>query len=147
MEEGKDLVSFEFNQVLSEIEVGQNFEEALKGILTRVDIPDLRLFISGIILQRETGGNLAELLDNLESVIRERQELRRELGAATAQAKLSGIILSLLPVFVGFFVFIVNQKYMLFFLNDPIGTKILLSCVVGQMFGIFWISKVIRIEF
>ena len=147
VEEGKDLVSSEFRQVLSEVEVGQNFEEALKGILTRVDTPDLRLFISGVILQRETGGNLAELLDNLEVVIRERQELKRELSAATAQAKLSGLILSLLPIFVGLFVFVVNRNYMLFFFNDPIGTKILLGCVVGQMFGIFWISKVVKIEF
>jgi tight adherence protein B len=146
VEDGKDVVAFEFRQVLSQVEVGQNFEDALKGMLTRVDLPELRLFISGVILQRETGGNLAELLDNLEFVIRERQQLRNELKSATAQAKFSGIILGLLPVFVGFFVFLIDQKYATFFLNEPIGHKLLGATLISQTLGILWIRKIVQID-
>ena len=147
VEESIDIVAFEFQRVLSEIGVGQNFEEALKGMLKRIDTPELRLFISAVILQRETGGNLAELLDNLEFVIRERQELKRELRAATAQARLSGTVLSLLPVFVGFFIFLINHEYMLFFVQDPFGTKLLFLCFIGQIMGILSIRKIVQIDF
>ena len=147
VEERSDIVSIEFQKVLSEVEVGQNFEEALKGMLKRIDTPDLRLFISAVILQRETGGNLAELLDNLENVIRERQELRRELKATTAQARLSGTVLSLLPVFVGIFIFLINKNYILFFFNDAVGTKLLFMCFVGQVMGVLFIRKIVQLEF
>ncbi len=147
VEENKDIVSFEFERVLSEMEVGQSFEDALKGMLKRMDTSELRLFISAVILQRETGGNLAELLDNLEAVIRERQELKRELRAATAQARLSGTVLSLLPVFVGFFIFLINRDYILFFVQDNFGTKLLFLCFVGQVLGILSIRKIVQIDF
>lgn len=147
VQENKDIVSFEFQRVLSEIEVGQNFEDALKGMLKRIDTPELRLFISAVILQRETGGNLAELLDNLETVIRERQELKRELRAATAQARLSGTVLSLLPVFVGFFIFVINHDYIMFFFDDPFGTKLLFMCIAGQILGILAIRKIVQLDF
>lgn len=144
--ESGDIIAQEFKSVLSEFGVGQNFEEALKGILTRVDTPELRLFISAVILQRETGGNLAELLDNLELVIRDRQELKRELKSSTAQARLSGMILSLLPVFVGLVLYFIHRDYVLFFFQDSIGTKLLAGAVIGQMLGIAFIQKIVHIE-
>ena len=144
--EGGDIVSEQFGLVLSELEIGRNFEEALKGILYRVDTPELRLFISAVVLQRETGGNLAELLDNLEAVIRDRQQLKRELHATTAQARFAGIVLSLLPIFVSFFVFLIHPKYILFFFQEEIGTKLITACVIGQILGILSIRKIVRIE-
>lgn len=144
--EGHDVVSVEFEKVISEMGVGQNFEDALKGMLDRMDTQDLRLFISAVVLQRETGGNLAELLEGLESVVRERQELRGELKAATAQARLSGMVLSCLPIFVGFFVFAINPDYILFFFRDETGNKLFMSCVTGQILGIFSIHKIVRME-
>ena len=144
--EGKDIVSIEFEKVLSEVEVGQSFEEALKGILLRIDTQELRLFVSAVILQRETGGNLAEILDNLEDVIRDRQELKRELKAATAQARLSGIVLSLLPIFVGLMVLMIHPDYILFFFKDNLGTKLLFFSIVGQCLGILTIQKIVKIQ-
>ncbi|MBI4358331.1 MAG: type II secretion system F family protein [Candidatus Omnitrophica bacterium] len=144
--EGGDIVAGEFSQVLSEFEIGKNFEEALKGILNRVDIPELRLFISAVVLQRETGGNLAELLDNLESVIRDRMQLRRELKAATAQARFSGVVLSLLPIFVGIFIMIIHPDYVLFFVRESIGTKLLMGCFLGQVLGFLSIQRIVHIE-
>jgi len=144
--EGGDIVSHEFGQVLSELEIGRSFEDALKGILYRVDTPELRLFISAVVLQRETGGNLAELLDNLEAVIRDRQQLKRELHATTAQARLAGVVLSLLPVFVSFFVFLIHPNYILFFVREPVGIKLFIACIMGQILGVLSIRKIVRIE-
>ena len=144
--EGRDILSVEFEKVLSSIEVGQNFEGALKGILSHVDTPELRLFISAVVLQRETGGNLAELLDNLEGMIRDRQEMRRELSAATAQARFSGLILGLLPIFVAALVFMIQPDYVLFFFKDNLGRKLLEASVIGYVLGILTIQKIVHIE-
>ncbi len=146
VEGGETILASEFSQILYELEVGKNFEEALKNILNRIDTPDLRLFISAVILQRETGGNLAELLDNLEGVIRDRQQLKRELKAATAQARFSGIVLSLLPIFVGFFVYLVHPDYILFFFRESIGVKLLIGCGIGQVLGLLSVQKIVNIE-
>lgn len=144
--EKADIVSEEFQKVLSEMEVGQNFEDALKGILNQVDTPELRLFVSAVVLQRETGGNLAELLDNLEAMIRERQELKGELRAATAQARFSGLILGLLPIFVGVIVFMIHPDYILFFFRDSTGTKLLALAMVMQVLGVLAVQKIVHIE-
>ncbi len=146
VEEGETIIAHEFSQVLYELEVGKNFEEALKSILDRIDTPDLRLFISAVILQRETGGNLAELLDGLEGVIRDRQQLQRELKATTSQARFSGMVLSLLPIFVGFFVYLVHPDYILFFFRESIGEKLLIGCGIGQILGLFSVQKIVNIE-
>ena len=146
VEDLKTIVAQEFKNVLAEMEVGQNFEEALKKMLERVDTPELRLFISSVIIQRESGGNLAELLDNLETTIRERFALQRELRAATAQAKLSGLVLSLLPIFVGFLIYLVHRDYILFFFQDPLGKQLLWLCIAGQVLGFFVIRQIIHIR-
>ena len=146
VQETGDIISEEFKCILSEFEVGQNFEEALKGVLSRVDTPELRLFISAVVLQRETGGNLAVLLDNLELMIRDRQELKRELASVSGQAKLSGIILSLLPVAVALIIFNLTPQHVLFFFKDPLGSKILTMTAGWYLIGIFIMRKMVHIE-
>lgn len=146
VEDSNNIVGEEFRKVLAEIEVGQSFESALQKMLMRIDTADLRLFIASVTIQRESGGNLAELLDNLEATIRDRFALQNELMAASAQAKLSGIILSLLPIFVGTFVFIINRKYILFFFQDPVGQKLFWMCLAGQIMGMLLVRKIVRIQ-
>ncbi len=146
VEDSGTIISDEFRKVLTEMEIGQGFEVALQKMLERIDTPDLRLFIASVTIQRESGGNLAELLDNLEGTIRERFELQKELEAATSQAKLSGTVLSLLPVFVGFFVFLINHDYILFLFQDPAGKKLLWFSFTGQCLGIFTIFKIVHID-
>ncbi|MBI4115840.1 MAG: type II secretion system F family protein [Candidatus Omnitrophica bacterium] len=143
---GTGVVVDEFRKVRAEMELGQSFEEALKKMIERVDTTELRLFICSVIIQRESGGNLAELLDNLESTIRQRFELQRELQSATAQARLSGIVLSFLPVFVGFFVYFIHPDYVLFLFNDPVGIRLFWMCVAGQIMGVFTIKKIVDIK-
>lgn len=141
-----NIVGYELKKVITEMEVGQSFEVSLKKMLGHIDTPDLRLFIASVTIQRESGGNLAELLDHLEATIRERFQLQRELGAASAQARLSGIILSLLPIFVGFFVYLVHPDYMMFLFEDEVGRKLLWISVTGQTLGILCIRKIVKIE-
>lgn len=145
-EESGSLIADEFRIVLAEMEVGQSFETALQKMLNRIDTPDLRLFITSVTIQRESGGNLAEILDNLESTIRERFALQRELEAATSQAKLSGIVLSFLPLFVGLFVFFIHRNYILFFFHDPIGIKLFWCSAIGQLMGVMTIKKIVSIQ-
>ena len=140
------IVSEEFKHVVAQMEVGQSFEDSLKKMLERIDTPELRLFISSVLLQRESGGNLAILLDNLESTIRARFELQRELGAASAQGKLSGMVLSFLPLFVGVFVFMIHREYTLFFFQDPVGKQLLALSITGQVMGMWTIRKLVRID-
>jgi tight adherence protein B len=145
-EDAGNIVSDEFRLLLSELEVGQSFEAALQRMLERIDTPDLRLFIASVIIQRESGGNLADLLDNLEATIQERFALERELAAATAQARLSGIVLSLLPVFVGAAVFFIHRDYIMFFFQDPVGKHVFKACVIGQLLGIWSMRRIVSIQ-
>lgn len=145
-EDAGTLLAREFRHVLSEVAVGQGFEEAMKNMSNRMDTPELRLFVASVILQKESGGNLAQLLDNLEATIRERFDLQRELDAATSQARLSGLVLGLLPVFVGFFVFLIHRDYILFLFQDDLGKKLLWLSIAGQTAGLLSIRKIIHIE-
>ena len=145
-EDSGNLVAEEFGKVLAEIELGQSFEEALKRMLERIDTPELRLFISAVMIQKESGGNLTELLDNLETTIRERLQLQRELDAATSQARFSGTILSFLPLVVGVFVFCIHRNYILFLFEDPVGKKLLWMSVAGQIMGFITIHKIVHIR-
>ena len=145
-EDSGNLVAEEFGKVIAEIELGQSFEEALKRMLQRIDTPELRLFISGVMIQKESGGNLTELLDNLETTIRERLQLQRELDAATSQARFSGMILSFLPIVVGCFVFLIHRNYILFLFQDPVGKNLLWMSVAGQIMGFISIHKIVHIR-
>jgi tight adherence protein B len=145
-EDAPSVIVETFREVLAEMEVGQSFEEALKKMLERVDTAELRLFVSSVIIQRESGGNLAELLDNLEATIRERFELQRELISATAQARFSGLILSLLPIFVGGIVYLINKPYMMTLFEDPAGKQLLTIAVCMQLLGFFVIYKIVNIK-
>ena len=146
LENQNTVASKEFQWVRDQLEVGVSFEAALEQMLGRIDTPDLRLFIASVKVQRESGGNLAELLDNLEASIRERTALRHELAAATGQAKLSGIILSLLPIFVAVFIYFVNRDYILFFFRDPAGKSLLGVCLTGQILGVWLIRKIVAVD-
>ena len=146
IEEADSLIAGEFRLVLAEMEVGQNFEVALQKMIERIDTPDLRLFIASVTIQRESGGNLAEILDNLELTIRDRFALQKELEAATAQAKLSGLVISLLPIFVGIFIFFIHREYILFFFQDPMGKNLFWCAMIGQVMGMLTIKKIVSIQ-
>lgn len=145
-DESSEPVSGEFRQVFEEQRFGLPFEDSMYGIADRVPLVDVRILITAILIQREVGGNLAEVLDNLSSVIRERFKIRRQLRVITAQGRLSGYILAALPIAVGLAIFAINRPYVMILFQHPVGKLLALTAVVLQILGYLWIRKIVDIE-
>jgi tight adherence protein B len=102
--------------------------------------------VTAVMIQRETGGNLAEIIDKIAYVIRERFRIQGQLKIHTAQARLTGIVLSFLPIAVAFILFLMNPGYMTPLWTDPMGRSMVFAAVVMQITGMFVIRKIIRIK-
>jgi tight adherence protein B len=145
-DESRDPVKSEFRQLFEEQRFGLPFEDSMYGMADRVPIVDVRILITAILIQREVGGNLAEVLDNLSSVIRERFKIRRQLRVITAQGRLSGYILAALPIAVGLAIFLINRPYVMILFQHPVGKLLAVSAVFLQILGYLWIRKIVDIE-
>jgi len=141
-----DPVGSEFDKTLDEINFGIGIPEALKGLSNRVDCPDLKFFIISVIIQRETGGNLAEILDNISYLIRERFKLYGRIRVLAAQGKLSAAILIILPFFVAIGLSLVNPKYTATLSTDPIGRILVIFALIMMIFGVFVMRRMIAIK-
>ncbi len=139
-------VAVEFKKALIEMQLGLNLNEALTHLQRRVSVPDLNLFISAVLLQRETGGNLSEFLDRLELTIRERFKMRRELKSLTAPSKISGWILGALPIGLMFSLFILNSNYIKILFQEPIGVKMCFLAGGLQIIGLVLIRMITNIK-
>ncbi|HZE74618.1 MAG TPA: type II secretion system F family protein, partial [Gemmatimonadales bacterium] len=104
------------------------------------------ILVTAILIQREVGGNLAEVLDNLASVIRARFTIRRQLKVYTAQGRFTGYTLALLPVIVGFAIYFINPPYMLLLFHHPMGKLMVGVAAVMQVIGYIWIRRIVDIE-
>jgi tight adherence protein B len=145
-EESPEPVAGEFRRVFEEQRFGMPFEEAVLGLTDRVALIDVRILVTAILVQRDVGGNLAEVLDKIAYVIRERFKIKRQLNVYTAQGRFSGIVLALMPVAVGGALFFINREYMLTLFLDPIARYFLVLAVILQILGYFWIRKIVDIE-
>jgi len=139
-------ISEEFNRTIRENRLGKPMEEALTNLSERTDNEDLDMFVTALIIQRQVGGNLAEVLDNIAHTIRERVRIKGEIKTLTAQGKLSAVIICLLPVAIAAFISIVNPEYMAPLIQDPIGLIVLILAVMLLIVGVFLISKIVNIE-
>ncbi|MCL5960269.1 MAG: type II secretion system F family protein [Chloroflexi bacterium] len=111
--EAPEPTSEEFSRVVKEVNLGLSPEEALAHLVNRIESDDLDLMVSAINVQHEVGGNLAQILDTIASTIRERVRVKGEIKSLTSQQTLSGYVISLLPVGLGFILFLLNSKYMM----------------------------------
>jgi tight adherence protein B len=145
-DETTEPISSEFRRTHEENRFGLPFEDALLAFADRVSIVDVRILITAILIQREVGGNLAEVLDNLANVIRVRFTIRRQLRVYTAQGRFSGYVLGILPIAVGAAIYHLNPSYMTLLFTDPVGKLMLLLAVVFQIIGFLWIRKIVDIE-
>lgn len=136
----------EFRRVFDEQNLGLPQREALLNLADRVPLPDLRFLIAAILIQRETGGNLVEVLDKTAAVLRDRMRLQRQIRVFTAQGRLTGWILTLLPVIMFFLLSAVNPAYMNNLVSDPLGVKIMIVGAVLMLVGGLIIRKIIRIK-
>jgi tight adherence protein B len=146
-EESPEPVASEFRAVFEEQRFGLPFEDALLGLGDRINLPDVRILITAILVQREVGGNLAETLENVGNTMRARFTIRRQVKVYTVQGRMSGYILAALPVLVGLFIFLVNRDYINVLFTHPIGKALLGLAIVLQFVGYLWIRKIVAVEY
>lgn len=139
-------LSDEFSLLMREIKLGATTEEALNHLGERVPSPDLELMITAVLIQRQLGGNLAEILDNISHTIRERVRIQGEVKTLTAQGRISGIIIGLLPVAVIAFLFIVNPGYISLLFTHPWGRVMIAYGVVSELVGLMLIQRIVKVE-
>jgi tight adherence protein B len=145
-EEFGDPLGPEFEETLDEINFGVSVSEALTNLAKRVDCADVRFFVVSVILQRETGGNLAEIIENLAHLIRQRFKFRGKLRVLTAEGRLSATILLILP-FVLFLAFLVlSPEYVAYLISDPIGRFMAGIGAFLMFIGVLMIKRIIKVE-
>jgi tight adherence protein B len=145
-QEMPDPIGPEFSKVFEEQNLGIPLRQALIGMTDRVDILDVKFFVTAILIQRETGGNLAEIIDKIAYVIRERFRVQGQLKIFTAQARMSGLILSLLPIGVAVLIGILNPEYLKPLWFERTGKIMIAVAVTLQILGMLAIRKIIRIK-
>jgi tight adherence protein B len=144
--EFRDPLAAELRRAFEEQNLGQPLDIVLRKLSQRVPSMDVQFFVSAVLLQKRTGGNLAELLDKLAHIIRERFKLRARIRAVSAQGLMSGRILSAIPVGVGVLMFVVNPSYARFFIDDPMGHELAAAALGLQLMGYMIIKKIVTIE-
>lgn len=140
-------LSTEFSRLLREIKLGATTEDALQNMLERVASRDLELLITAVKIQRQVGGNLAEILDNIGETIRERIRLKNEIKTLTAQGRISGLLIGLLPVLIIAAVAVINPDYILTLIVHPVGPLLLLWAVCSEFVGIILIRRIVSIDY
>jgi tight adherence protein B len=140
-EESLDPVKKEFKKLLEELSLGSTTETALHNLGERVPIIDLKFFITGLILQRQTGANMVEVLENLAVLIRERLNLNEKLKAGTAQQRFSAAIFCSVPIFMGAIYAFLKPEYFRLLLEDETGNMILTYAIISEIIGILILRK------
>jgi len=136
----------EFRATYEEVNFGVPMNEALQNLAARVPLTDLRYLVIAVLIQRESGGNLAELLGNVSRMTRARLKLLAHVRVQSAEGRLSAWILSVLPLAVLALMSVANPRYVDVLLNDPVGVRLSWYAVSGCVAGILWMRKVVRIR-
>jgi len=136
----------EFRKTFDEQNFGLPLKDALANLTLRVPILDVRFFSTAVLIQRETGGNLSEILENLAHVVRERFKILRQVRVYTAHGRLTGYVLLALPAFLSIALAFINPEHMQLLFRERIGHMLLSAAAVMQTVGYFWIKQVVKIE-
>jgi tight adherence protein B len=145
-QESPEPLGGEFRICFEEQNYGLELRTAMENLVERVPLQDLRIVATAILIQKESGGNLAEVLDKAAELIRDRFRLRRQVRVHTAQGRLTGMILSILPVVLGFLLYLVNPDTMRLLWTNPIGLKLLYGTVTMVIVGGLIIRKIVNME-
>jgi len=141
-----DPIGYEFRTCFEEQNYGLELKTALDNLINRVPLQDLRIFATAIIIQKESGGNLAEVLDKTSHVIRERFRLKRQVGVHTAQGRMTGWVLTLLPMVLGLLLYLVNPEMMSILWKNPLGVKLLWAAGILIVIGGLIIRKIVNMD-
>jgi tight adherence protein B len=145
-DEMEDPVGPEFRKTFDEQNFGLPLKDALENLTTRMPSLDVRFFATAVMIQRETGGNLSEILENLGHVVRERFKILRQVRVHTAHGRLTGYVLLALPAFLAVALSFINPDHMNLLFRERMGHMLLIAAVVMQTIGYFWIRQVVKIE-
>jgi tight adherence protein B len=144
--EFQEPLAGEFRRTFDEHNLGMPLDQALLKLAKRVPLLDVHFFVSAVLLQKRTGGNLAEILDKLAYVIRERFKLRGKIKAISAHGRMTGMALTLIPMGVALMMFWVNPAYVTFFIEDEVGNIMMGVAIALQIVGYLIIRKIVTIE-
>jgi tight adherence protein B len=145
-DESPDPVGKEFAIVFEENRLGLDMKEALRKLGERVDSIEVNLFVTAVIMHRETGGNLAEILEGTAFVIRDRFRILGDVRSLTAQSRLSGLILTVLPIAIAALILVVAPDYLREFVADPVGRTLVVSAIVMQIVGFLAMRRIVNIK-
>ena len=145
-EECDQPIRGELRQAFEEQRLGLPMDDSLVGIADRVDLIDVRIFVTAVMIQREVGGNLAEVLDNLSAMIRERFKLRGKLRTLAAEGVMSMWVMLVLPPAMTGIMLLINREYIMTLFREPAGKAVVLACLAMQTLGYFWMRRIIQIK-
>jgi tight adherence protein B len=145
-DEMPEPVGPEFRKTFDEQNFGLPLKDALENLCVRIPLLDVRFFSTAVLIQRETGGNLSEILDNLAHVVRERFKILRQVRVYTAHGRLTGYVLLGLPAFLSVALMFINPEHMNLLFRERMGQMMLMAAIVMQFIGFLWIKKIVKIE-
>jgi tight adherence protein B len=145
-EEMPQPIAYEFSLAYEQQNLGIPIEQALKGMLTRMPNLDLKFFVTAVAIQRQTGGDLAEILDKIGHVVRERFKILGMVQALTGEGRLSGVVLMAMPICIFLAVFSINPDYVMLLFTTDLGKKMVAVGIVMQILGAIVINKIIDIK-
>jgi tight adherence protein B len=144
--EGTEPIAGEFRKVLIETRLGLSLETALQGVADRFQSKDFDWVVMAINIQRQVGGNLAELLNTVAATMREREYVRRQVSALAAEGKLSAMVLGGLPPVFLLYLVLANRNYVMVLFTRPLGILMLVGGATILSVGIFWMSRIVKVE-
>lgn len=140
-------ISQEFTRVLREIQYGYTMEKALNNMVKRVGSNDLLLTVSAINIQHKTGGNLSDILESISATIKDRQKVKKDIRVLTATGRISGIIIGLLPIFIGVALLIINPDYVKLFFHTELGILMLVVAAIMETIGYLFVKKIVTVKY
>lgn len=145
-ENAEDPVREEFRQVTDEIALGRSLPQALERLAARINEPDIRFFVVVLTVQQETGGNLAEIVGNLSSIIRKRKQIRHKIHAMTSEGRATGYVLGALPVLVFAALYFIQPGYLDPFFHDPLGQQFFAGAIALIVTCYFVVKQMINVD-
>jgi tight adherence protein B len=145
-EEFDDPLGPEFDETLGEINFGVSVANALKNLSQRIECPELKYFVVAVILQRETGGNLSEIIESLAHLIREKFKFQGKVRTLSAEGRLSAVILVAIPFLIGFYLYFQSPEYVGLLFSEPIGRIMLGAAAIMMAIGILVMKKMVTIK-
>jgi tight adherence protein B len=146
-EEIQEPVGGEFRALFERQNFGMSLADALREFAARVPLVDARFFVTAVLIQRESGGNLSQVLDNLSSVIRERFKVKRQVRVMSAHGRITGWALGMLPPGLALILFAIAPDHISLLVTDPLGRQMLMAAVVLQVIGVLIIRRIVDVEF